>query len=70
NAKKVLKEAAGLVLKDDAEMVTPVSCRGKNDVFVSRVRRGATEYDLNLWICTDNLRKGAATNALQIAAML
>ncbi|MEO0049522.1 MAG: aspartate-semialdehyde dehydrogenase [candidate division WOR-3 bacterium] len=70
NAKKVLKEAAGLVLKDDAEMVTPVSCRGKNDVFVSRVRRGATEYDLNLWICTDNLRKGAATNALQIAELL
>jgi len=69
-ARRVLKDASGIILKEDTEMVTPVSSRNRNDVFVFRVRQGALEYDLNLWICTDNLRKGAATNALQIAELL
>ncbi len=69
-AMDVLSKAPGVVLKAEGELATPVQCRNKNDVFVSRVRQGATEYDLSLWICTDNLRKGAATNALQIAQRL
>ncbi len=69
-ARDVLNKAPGVVLKADSELATPVQCRNKNDVYVSRVRQGATEYDLSLWICTDNLRKGAATNALQIAQQL
>lgn len=69
-AKDILSRAPGVVLKAGSDLATPVQCRNKNDVYVSRVRQGATEYDLNLWICTDNLRKGAATNALQIAQRL
>lgn len=69
-ARSVLKDAPGVILKEDDEPLTPLFCRNKNDVFVSRVRRGATEHDLNLWIVADNLRKGAATNALQIAELL
>lgn len=68
-ARKVLSQAPGVVLKE-TEPVTPLECRGRNDVFVSRVRQGATEYDLSMWVGTDNLRKGAATNALQIAERL
>lgn len=69
-AQSALKEAPGVILKDGGEPLTPLSCRNKNDVFVSRLRKGATEYDLSLWIVADNLRKGAATNALQIAELL
>ncbi|MGQ9708841.1 MAG: aspartate-semialdehyde dehydrogenase, partial [bacterium] len=69
-ARSVLKDAPGVILKEGDEPLTPLFCRNKDDVFVSRVRNGATETDLNLWIVTDNLRKGAATNALQIAGLL
>lgn len=69
-AVEILSGAPGVILKKNDEPVTPALCRGKNDVFVSRLRNGATEYDLSLWICADNLRKGAATNALQIAEKL
>jgi aspartate-semialdehyde dehydrogenase len=69
-AVKILGQAPGVVLKDGEQLLTPLDCRKKNDVFVSRVRQGATEKDLNLWIVCDNLYKGAATNALQIAQLL
>ena len=49
----------------------PVKARGRDEVFVGRIRRDTTvEHGLNLWIVSDNLRKGAATNAIQIAEYL
>ena len=47
----------------------PLYAKGKDDVFVGRIRRDESQANtLNLWIVADNLRKGAATNAVQIAA--
>jgi aspartate-semialdehyde dehydrogenase len=49
----------------------PINAYGKNDVFVGRIRRDASQpKSLNLWIVADNLRKGAATNAVQIAKLM
>ena len=49
----------------------PLYAEGKNDVFVGRIRRDESQPNtLNLWIVADNLRKGAATNAVQIAQLL
>jgi aspartate-semialdehyde dehydrogenase len=49
----------------------PKYAQGKNDVFVGRIRRDESQAKtLNLWIVADNLRKGAATNAVQIAELL
>jgi aspartate-semialdehyde dehydrogenase len=49
----------------------PIFAHGKDDVFVGRIRRDeSAEKTLNLWIVSDNLRKGAATNAVQIAEHL
>ena len=49
----------------------PINAHGKNDVFVGRIRRDASQpKSLNLWIVADNLRKGAATNAVQIAKLM
>lgn len=70
DAQKVLKHAPGVVLAKDQEYATPASCRGRDAVYVSRVRPGARENELQLWIATDNLRKGAALNAVQIAEVL
>ncbi len=51
------------------EYPMPITAEGKNDVFVGRIRRDESQpKTLNLWIVTDNLRKGAATNAVQIAS--
>lgn len=69
-ALELLRQAPGVVVKDRPEPLTPLFCRGKNDVFVSRVRQGATEHQLSLWIVADNLYKGAAFNALQIAELI
>jgi aspartate-semialdehyde dehydrogenase len=69
-ARAVIKKAPGLVLREEATPLTPRDCRNRDEVLVSRVRGGATEYHLSLWICADNLRKGAATNAVQIARLL
>ena len=69
--REVLANANGITLKDNPEMniyPMPLYARGKNDVFVGRIRRDASQANtLNLWIVADNLRKGAATNAVQIA---
>jgi len=70
--RKVISEMPGITLSDDpANNVypMPLTAEGKNDVFVGRIRRDESqEKSLNLWIVADNLRKGAATNAVQIAA--
>ncbi|MGD9508639.1 MAG: aspartate-semialdehyde dehydrogenase [Geminicoccaceae bacterium] len=68
-ARAALREAEGVVLVDKGEeFITPAECVGEYAVFVSRVRKDPTvRYGLNLWVVSDNLRKGAALNAVQIA---
>ena len=57
--------------REDGGYVTPVECVGDYATFVSRIREDPTiENGLNLWIVSDNLRKGAALNAVQIAELL
>ncbi len=72
--RSILSNTAGVVLQDDpAHNVYPMprTAEGKNDVFVGRVRRDESQdKTLNLWIVSDNLRKGAATNAVQIGQLL
>lgn len=74
NVRKLLHEAPGITLKDDPTTNTypmPKYAEGKNDVFVGRIRRDESqENTLNMWVVADNLRKGAATNAVQIAKLL
>jgi aspartate-semialdehyde dehydrogenase len=69
-----LQNTAGITLKDNVDTNTypmPKYARGLDDVFVGRIRRDESQpHTLNLWIVADNLRKGAATNAVQIAAYL
>jgi aspartate-semialdehyde dehydrogenase len=73
-AKEVLRNAPGVRLLDDFEnhvYPMPVDVAGTDDVFVGRIRRDDTiPSGLNLWIVADNLRKGAALNAVQIAELL
>ncbi len=70
----ILHEAPGVVVLDrreDGGYMTPVECAGEFPVFVSRVREDPTiENGLCLWVVADNLRKGAALNAVQIAELL
>jgi aspartate-semialdehyde dehydrogenase len=72
--RKLLHETEGITLKDDPTTNSypmPRFAEAQNDVFVGRIRRDETqEKSLNLWIVADNLRKGAATNAVQIAELL
>ena len=57
--------------REDGGYVTPIECAGEDATFVSRIRKDPTvENGLNLWIVSDNLRKGAALNAVQIAESL
>ncbi len=70
DALEALRHAPGVVLYDRDRYVTPVLARGNDNVYVSRVRQGADPDEISLWIVTDNLRKGAATNAVQIAEAL
>jgi aspartate-semialdehyde dehydrogenase len=72
--RSILSKTPGVTLKDNPDTNTypmPLFAKGKNDVFVGRIRRDESqENTLNLWIVADNLRKGAATNAVQIALYL
>ena len=74
DAQKILREAPGVMLVDkreDGGYVTPVECVGDYATFVSRVREDPTvDNGLSLWVVSDNLRKGAALNAVQIAELL
>lgn len=74
DVKKLLSESQGIVLLDDPQnSVYPLArdAAGKDEVFVGRVRRDfSVENGLNLWVVADNIRKGAATNAVQIAEVL
>jgi aspartate-semialdehyde dehydrogenase len=73
-AMDILREAPGVMLVDkreDAGYVTPVECVGDGATFISRVREDPTvDSGLSLWCVSDNLRKGAALNAVQIAELL
>jgi len=70
----ILQNAPGVVLVDDVKNLKypmPMDAQDKDDVFVGRLRRDETQAKtLNMWIVSDNLRKGAATNAIQIAEYL
>ena len=72
--RKVLESAPGLVVQDDPDnCVYPmaVTAKGKNETFVGRIRRDeSVDNGVNLWVVADNIRKGAATNAVQIAQKL
>jgi aspartate-semialdehyde dehydrogenase len=72
--RSILSSTNGVVLKDDTAQLIypmPLDADGKDDVFVGRVRRDESQDNtLNLWVVADNLRKGAATNAVQIAEYL
>ncbi len=72
--RKLLHETEGVVVKDNLETNTypmPIYAEGKDDVFVGRIRRDESQKNsLNLWVVSDNLRKGAATNTVQIAEYL
>ena len=72
--KKEIGETSGVIIQDDVEnnnYPMPITAHNNDDVFVGRIRRDNTvEYGLDLWIVADNLRKGAATNAIQIAEYL
>jgi aspartate-semialdehyde dehydrogenase len=73
-AREALRKAPGIVLLDDyakGEVPQPIDCVGKDETFVGRIRRDPTvPHGLNIWVVADNLRKGAASNAIQIAEVL
>jgi len=72
--KRILSESPGVVVVDDPssqQYPMPMNAHERDEVFVGRIRRDETQPNtLNLWIVSDNLRKGAATNAVQIAEYL
>jgi aspartate-semialdehyde dehydrogenase len=73
-ARSILREAPGCLVVDnpaEATYVTPYECVGEDATYISRIREDQTvDNGLSLWIVSDNLRKGAATNAVQIAELL
>jgi aspartate-semialdehyde dehydrogenase len=73
-ARAILREAPGVMVIDKQEhdgYITPVDAAGEHAVYVSRIRKDTTvEHGLSLWVVSDNLRKGAALNAVQIAQLL
>jgi len=73
-ARDILREAPGILVVDkreDGGYTTPVECVGEYATFISRIRQDPTvENGINLWCVSDNLRKGAALNAVQIAELL
>ncbi|MEO0073155.1 MAG: aspartate-semialdehyde dehydrogenase [candidate division WOR-3 bacterium] len=70
DAEKILKDAPGVSLRIGPQLATPADARGNDNVYVCRVRQGAEPEEISLFVITDNLRKGAATNAIQIAELL
>ena len=76
DARALLRESPGLMViddpkGDDANFITPIECVGEFATFVSRIREDSTQDNtLDMWVVSDNLRKGAALNAVQIAELL
>ena len=74
DVRKLLHESPGIVVQDNPDTNTypmPIYAQGKDEVFVGRIRKDfSQENSLNLWVVSDNLRKGAATNTIQIAEYL
>ena len=74
DVRSILSQSEGVTVQDNPDTNTypmPIYAEGKDDVFVGRIRRDETQPNtLNMWIVSDNLRKGAATNAIQIAEYL
>ena len=72
--KSHLKNSPGIILQDEIEnniYPMPVLATGKDQVFVGRIRRDeSVDYGIDMWVVADNIRKGAATNAVQIAELL
>ncbi len=72
--RRILHETSGITVQDNPDTNTypmPIYAHEKDDVFVGRIRRDETQPNtLNMWVVSDNLRKGAATNAVQIAEYL
>lgn len=70
----ILRQAPGIMVidkREDGGYVSPVECVGDFATFISRIRQDSTvENGINLWCVSDNLRKGAALNAVQIAELL
>jgi aspartate-semialdehyde dehydrogenase len=73
-ARAILREAPGCLVIDKREpggYITPMEAAGEDATYISRIREDITiENGLNLWVVSDNLRKGAALNAVQIAELL
>ena len=72
--RQILENTSGVIVQDDVKnnvYPMPINSQGKDEVFVGRLRRDESQANtLNMWIVSDNLRKGAATNAVQIAEFL
>jgi aspartate-semialdehyde dehydrogenase len=72
--RELLSKTEGVIVKDDVKNLQypmPIDAHGRDEVFVGRIRRDESQpKTLNMWIVADNLRKGAATNAVQIAQYL
>ena len=72
--REILENTPGVIVQDDVKnnvYPMPITAHGKDEVFVGRMRRDESQpKTLNMWIVSDNLRKGAATNAIQIAEFL
>ena len=73
-ASDILRESPGIMVidkREDGGYVSPVECVGDYATFISRIRQDVTVYNgINLWCVSDNLRKGAALNAVKIAEVL
>ncbi len=74
DVREILENTAGVIVQDDVKnnvYPMPINSHGRDEVFVGRLRRDESQpKTLNMWIVSDNLRKGAATNAVQIAEFL
>ena len=72
--RKLLSDTPGIIIEDDLDnnvYPMPINAHNKDEVFVGRIRRDESQANtLNMWIVADNLRKGAATNTIQIAEYL
>ena len=70
DVRKIIKDSKGLILEDDVKnniYPMPINAEGRDEVFVGRIRRDESiDKGLNLWVVADNIRKGAATNTVQI----